>query len=153
MDREQFRKIFDELDKDRIKEVEMSASKIHLTFPFTYTSIHLYIYIYNVCVCLQHPPLPQYQSPVLQKLQVVFSHYFLTILGNAVALANVICICVSCTLTHTHTCMYTCIQPHTLTYGNVTCVCVFQTVLVLNAEKSAAERDNYIIEVNSHIMS
>uniref|UniRef100_A0AAQ4R0D1 Ion transport domain-containing protein n=1 Tax=Gasterosteus aculeatus aculeatus TaxID=481459 RepID=A0AAQ4R0D1_GASAC len=62
MDREQFRKIFDELDKDRIKE---------------------------------HPPLPQYQSPVLQKLQVVFSHYFLTILGNAVALANVICICVS----------------------------------------------------------
>uniref|UniRef100_A0AAQ4S4M0 Ion transport domain-containing protein n=1 Tax=Gasterosteus aculeatus aculeatus TaxID=481459 RepID=A0AAQ4S4M0_GASAC len=81
MDREQFRKIFDELDKDRIKE---------------------------------HPPLPQYQSPVLQKLQVVFSHYFLTILGNAVALANVICIC---------------------------------TVLVLNAEKSAAERDNYIIEI------
>ncbi|XP_037608085.1 two pore calcium channel protein 2 [Sebastes umbrosus] len=60
MDREQFRKIFDELDKDRIKE---------------------------------HPPLPQYNSPVLQRLQVVFSHYYLTILGNAVALANVICIC------------------------------------------------------------
>uniref|UniRef100_A0AAQ4P9S7 Ion transport domain-containing protein n=1 Tax=Gasterosteus aculeatus aculeatus TaxID=481459 RepID=A0AAQ4P9S7_GASAC len=69
-----------------------------------------------LCCCLVacHPPLPQYQSPVLQKLQVVFSHYFLTILGNAVALANVICIC---------------------------------TVLVLNAEKSAAERDNYIIEI------
>ncbi|XP_037344376.2 two pore channel protein 2 [Pungitius pungitius] len=81
MDREQFRKIFDELDKDCIKE---------------------------------HPALPQYQSPVLQKLQVVFSHYFLTILGNAVALANVMCIC---------------------------------TVLVLNAEKSTAERDNYMIEI------
>ncbi|XP_031704627.1 two pore channel protein 2 [Anarrhichthys ocellatus] len=63
---------------------------------------------------LCHPPLPQYNSPVLQRLQVVFSHYFLTILGNAVALANVMCIC---------------------------------TVLVLNAEKSTAERDNYILEI------
>ncbi|XP_038556941.1 two pore calcium channel protein 2 [Micropterus salmoides] len=60
MDREQFRRIFDELDKDLIKE---------------------------------HPPLPQYNSPVLQKLQVIFSHYYLTILGNAVALVNVMCIC------------------------------------------------------------
>uniref|UniRef100_A0A7N6AYK4 Ion transport domain-containing protein n=1 Tax=Anabas testudineus TaxID=64144 RepID=A0A7N6AYK4_ANATE len=57
IDREQFRKIFDHLDKDCIKE---------------------------------HPPLPQYNSPVLQKLQVIFSHYYLTIIGNAVALANVI---------------------------------------------------------------
>ncbi|XP_049908560.1 two pore channel protein 2 [Epinephelus moara] len=81
MDREQFKKIFDELDKDRIKE---------------------------------HPPSPQYNSPVLQKLQMVFSHYYLTILGNVVALANVICIC---------------------------------TVLVLNSEKSTAERDNFVIEI------
>ncbi|KAG7221793.1 hypothetical protein INR49_028867 [Caranx melampygus] len=81
MDREQFKKIFEELDKDRIKE---------------------------------HPPLPQYNSPSLQRLQVVFSHYYLTIFGNVVALANVICIC---------------------------------TVLVLNSEKSVAERDNYILEI------
>ncbi|KAK2853396.1 hypothetical protein Q5P01_006057 [Channa striata] len=60
MDREQFRKIFDQLDKDRIKE---------------------------------HPPLPLYNSPVLQRLQVIFSHYYLTIIGNAVALVNVTCIC------------------------------------------------------------
>ncbi|XP_029938808.1 two pore channel protein 2 isoform X2 [Salarias fasciatus] len=60
MDREQFRTIFDELDKDRIKE---------------------------------HPPLPQYSSPVLQRLQVIFAHYYLSVLGNAVALANVMCIC------------------------------------------------------------
>uniref|UniRef100_A0A3B3TNN6 Two pore segment channel 2 n=1 Tax=Poecilia latipinna TaxID=48699 RepID=A0A3B3TNN6_9TELE len=60
MDRQQFRKIFDELDKDCIKE---------------------------------HPPLPQYTSATLQKLQVVFSHYYLTVLGNLVALANVLCIC------------------------------------------------------------
>ncbi|XP_076579712.1 two pore channel protein 2 [Chaetodon auriga] len=59
MDREQFRKIFDELDKDRIKE---------------------------------HPPLPQYSSPLLRRFQVIFSHYYLMILGNAVALANVVCI-------------------------------------------------------------
>ncbi|XP_034064300.1 two pore calcium channel protein 2 [Gymnodraco acuticeps] len=81
MDREQFRKIFDELDKDRIKE---------------------------------HPPLPGYNSPVLQRLQNVFSHYYLTILGNAVALANVMSIC---------------------------------TILVLNSDKSTAERDNYIMEI------
>uniref|UniRef100_A0A3Q3QQV7 Ion transport domain-containing protein n=1 Tax=Monopterus albus TaxID=43700 RepID=A0A3Q3QQV7_MONAL len=82
MNREQFRNIFDELDKERIKE---------------------------------HPPLPQYNSPVLQRLQEIFSHYYLTILGNAVALANVMCIC---------------------------------TILVLNSEKSIAERDNFILEVS-----
>ncbi|KAF6723855.1 Two pore calcium channel protein 2 [Oryzias melastigma] len=60
MDREQFRKVFDELDKDRITE---------------------------------HPPLPQYSSVVLQKLQLLCSHYYLTVLGNAVALTNVMCIC------------------------------------------------------------
>ncbi|XP_040896456.1 two pore calcium channel protein 2 [Toxotes jaculatrix] len=60
MGREQFQKIFEELDKDRIKE---------------------------------HPPLPHYNSPVLQRLQVLFCHYYLTILGNALALANVMCIC------------------------------------------------------------
>ncbi|GAA6230703.1 two pore calcium channel protein 2 [Lates japonicus] len=81
MDREQFQKIFDELDKDCIKE---------------------------------HPPLPQYTSPVLQRLQVIFSHYYLTILGNAVALVNVMCIC---------------------------------TILVLNSEKSTAERDDFVLEI------
>ncbi|KAJ0056669.1 hypothetical protein NL108_012043 [Boleophthalmus pectinirostris] len=81
LDREQFRKIFDELDKDRIKE---------------------------------HPPLPEYRSPVLQTLQRAFSHYALTVLGNAVALANVICIC---------------------------------TILMLNSEKSTAERDNFYMEL------
>uniref|UniRef100_A0A8C2YW54 Two pore channel protein 2 n=2 Tax=Cyclopterus lumpus TaxID=8103 RepID=A0A8C2YW54_CYCLU len=60
MDREEFRKMFDDLNEDRIKE---------------------------------HPPLPQYNSPVLQRIQVVFTHYFLMILGNIMALANVICIC------------------------------------------------------------
>ncbi|KAJ0001572.1 hypothetical protein NQD34_001368 [Periophthalmus magnuspinnatus] len=60
LDREQFTRIFDELDKDQIKE---------------------------------HPPLPEYHSPVFQTLQRAFSHYALTVIGNAVALANVICIC------------------------------------------------------------
>uniref|UniRef100_A0A3B5QFX2 Two pore segment channel 2 n=1 Tax=Xiphophorus maculatus TaxID=8083 RepID=A0A3B5QFX2_XIPMA len=84
MDQQQFRRIFDELDKDCIKE---------------------------------HPPLPQYTSATLQKLQVVFSHYYLTVLGNLVALANVLCICVS------------------------------STILVLNSEKSTEERDNNVLEV------
>uniref|UniRef100_A0A8B9LQR5 Two pore segment channel 2 n=1 Tax=Astyanax mexicanus TaxID=7994 RepID=A0A8B9LQR5_ASTMX len=52
--------LFDELDKDRIKE---------------------------------HPPNPQYSSPFLQWIQNTCSHYYLTVVGNVVALANVICIC------------------------------------------------------------
>ncbi|XP_019735401.1 two pore channel protein 2 isoform X2 [Hippocampus comes] len=60
MNREQFKQIFDELDKDRINE---------------------------------HPPAPQYNSVVLQKLQVIFSHSYFTVFGNAVALAHVVCIC------------------------------------------------------------
>ncbi|KAG7467946.1 hypothetical protein MATL_G00137590 [Megalops atlanticus] len=61
VDGEGFQKLFDELDKDRIKE---------------------------------HPPLPEYSSPLLQKLQFIFSHYYVTVAGNIVALANMICICV-----------------------------------------------------------
>ncbi|MBN3308656.1 TPC2 protein, partial [Amia calva] len=57
---EEFQKLFEELDKDQIKE---------------------------------HPPKPDYQSPFLQKLQLLFSHYYFSLLGNVVALANVVCIC------------------------------------------------------------
>uniref|UniRef100_A0A8C7FMQ9 Two pore channel protein 2 n=1 Tax=Oncorhynchus kisutch TaxID=8019 RepID=A0A8C7FMQ9_ONCKI len=78
---EAFRRLFDELDKDRIKE---------------------------------HPPKPEYNSSLLQGLQLLFSHYYVTVVGNAVALANVMCIC---------------------------------TILVLDSEKSIAERDDYYMEV------
>ncbi|KAG7252448.1 hypothetical protein CRUP_015397, partial [Coryphaenoides rupestris] len=40
-----------------------------------------------------HPAPPQYNSAFLQKVQLVFSHYYVTLAGNAVALANVVCIC------------------------------------------------------------
>uniref|UniRef100_A0A673FSJ4 Two pore calcium channel protein 2-like n=1 Tax=Sinocyclocheilus rhinocerous TaxID=307959 RepID=A0A673FSJ4_9TELE len=43
---------------------------------------------------LQHPPKPEYSSPVLQLIQYIYSHFYITILGNVVALANVICICI-----------------------------------------------------------
>uniref|UniRef100_A0A3B4XNR2 Two pore channel protein 2 n=1 Tax=Seriola lalandi dorsalis TaxID=1841481 RepID=A0A3B4XNR2_SERLL len=76
----------------------------------TQTQSHLHTHSFTQT----HPPLPQYNSLILQRLQVIFSHYYLTIFGNAVALANVICIC---------------------------------TILVLNSEKSTAERDNYILEI------
>uniref|UniRef100_A0A8C8H9M0 Two pore channel protein 2 n=1 Tax=Oncorhynchus tshawytscha TaxID=74940 RepID=A0A8C8H9M0_ONCTS len=78
---EAFRRLFDELDKDRIKE---------------------------------HPPKPEYNSSLLQGLQLLFCHYYVTVVGNAVALANVMCIC---------------------------------TILVLDSEKSIAERDDYYMEV------
>uniref|UniRef100_A0A8C6ZQV5 Ion transport domain-containing protein n=1 Tax=Nothoprocta perdicaria TaxID=30464 RepID=A0A8C6ZQV5_NOTPE len=44
---------------------------------------------------LQHPPSPEYQSHFMQKLQFVFSHSYFGCLGNVVALANIISICVS----------------------------------------------------------
>uniref|UniRef100_A0A671K0D0 Two pore calcium channel protein 2-like n=1 Tax=Sinocyclocheilus anshuiensis TaxID=1608454 RepID=A0A671K0D0_9TELE len=42
----------------------------------------------------EHPPKPEYSSPVLQLIQCIYSHFYITVLGNVVALANVICICV-----------------------------------------------------------
>ncbi|XP_037102554.1 two pore calcium channel protein 2 isoform X7 [Syngnathus acus] len=76
MNREQFKHIFDELDKDRIEE---------------------------------HPSVPQYNSMGLQKLQVIFSHYYFAVFSNAVAMAHVVCICVlqitiyvTYGLTHSH---------------------------------------------------
>ncbi|XP_055791026.1 two pore channel protein 2-like [Salvelinus fontinalis] len=59
--REAFQRLFDELDKDRIK---------------------------------QHPPLPEYSSKFLHKVQYIFSQHYVTVVGNAVSLANVVCICV-----------------------------------------------------------
>ncbi|CAB1322759.1 unnamed protein product [Coregonus sp. 'balchen'] len=40
-----------------------------------------------------HPPLPEYSSKFLRKVQFVFSQHYVTVVGNAVALANVVCIC------------------------------------------------------------
>ncbi|KAJ7415034.1 Two pore calcium channel protein 2 [Willisornis vidua] len=57
----QFQKLFEELDKDAIK---------------------------------QHPPSPEYQSHFMQKLQFAFGHPCFGYLGNVVALANIISICV-----------------------------------------------------------
>uniref|UniRef100_A0A8C1TAU6 Two pore segment channel 2 n=1 Tax=Cyprinus carpio TaxID=7962 RepID=A0A8C1TAU6_CYPCA len=62
----------------------------------------------------EHPPKPEYSSPVLQQIQYMYSHFYIVVLGNVVALANVICIC---------------------------------TVLVLNSEKSASEKNNFYMEI------
>ncbi|XP_073869081.1 two pore channel protein 2 isoform X18 [Macaca fascicularis] len=42
----------------------------------------------------QHPPRPEYQSPFLQSAQFVFGHYYFDYLGNLIALANLVSICV-----------------------------------------------------------
>ncbi|NXG24492.1 TPC2 protein, partial [Grallaria varia] len=57
----QFQKLFEELDKEAIK---------------------------------QHPPSPEYRSHFMQKLQFAFGHPYFGYLGNVVALANIISICV-----------------------------------------------------------
>ncbi|XP_052009879.1 two pore channel protein 2-like [Xyrauchen texanus] len=41
----------------------------------------------------EHPPKPEYSSSVMQQIQYIFSHYYTTVLGNIVALSNVLCIC------------------------------------------------------------
>uniref|UniRef100_A0A2K5NHC5 Two pore channel protein 2 n=1 Tax=Cercocebus atys TaxID=9531 RepID=A0A2K5NHC5_CERAT len=42
----------------------------------------------------RHPPRPEYQSPFLQSAQFVFGHYYFDYLGNLIALANLVSICV-----------------------------------------------------------
>ncbi|KFP04330.1 Two pore calcium channel protein 2, partial [Calypte anna] len=42
----------------------------------------------------QHPPSPEYQSHLMQKVQFAFGHPYFGYLGNVVALANIISICV-----------------------------------------------------------
>nr|XP_056707314.1 two pore channel protein 2 [Euleptes europaea] len=43
---------------------------------------------------IEHPPAPDYESPFLQRIQSVFGHCYFEYLGNAVALANIISVCV-----------------------------------------------------------
>ncbi|KFQ94169.1 Two pore calcium channel protein 2, partial [Nipponia nippon] len=57
----QFQKLFEELDKDAIR---------------------------------QHPPSPEYQSHFMQKMQFAFGHPYFGYVGNVVALANIVSICV-----------------------------------------------------------
>nr|XP_020638448.1 two pore calcium channel protein 2 [Pogona vitticeps] len=42
----------------------------------------------------ERPPMPDYQSPFLQRVQLLFSHRYFGYLGNAVALANIFSVCV-----------------------------------------------------------
>uniref|UniRef100_A0A8C9F028 Ion transport domain-containing protein n=1 Tax=Pavo cristatus TaxID=9049 RepID=A0A8C9F028_PAVCR len=57
----QFQRLFEELDKDAIK---------------------------------QHPPSPEYRSHFMRKMQFAFGHPYFGYLGNVVALANIVSICV-----------------------------------------------------------
>lgn len=49
----------------------------------------------NPLCSFQHPPSPEYQSYFMQKMQFAFGHPYFGYLGNVVALANIISICVS----------------------------------------------------------
>ncbi|ELV09483.1 Two pore calcium channel protein 2 [Tupaia chinensis] len=46
-------------------------------------------------VIKEHPPRPEYQSPFLQSAQFLFGHYYFDYLGNFIALANIVSVCVS----------------------------------------------------------
>uniref|UniRef100_A0A8C3DKI2 Two pore segment channel 2 n=1 Tax=Corvus moneduloides TaxID=1196302 RepID=A0A8C3DKI2_CORMO len=48
----------------------------------------------NPLCSFQHPPSPEYQSHFMQKMQFAFGHPYFGYLGNVVALANIISICV-----------------------------------------------------------
>lgn len=56
---------------------------------------HLVLIMFFLSVLFQHPPKPSYESPFLQRIQFVFGHCYFDYLGNAVALANIISVCVS----------------------------------------------------------
>ncbi|XP_057270340.1 two pore channel protein 2 isoform X2 [Pezoporus wallicus] len=43
---------------------------------------------------MRHPPSPEYQSQFMQKMQFAFGHPYFGYLGNVVALANIVSICV-----------------------------------------------------------
>ncbi|XP_023041963.2 two pore calcium channel protein 2 isoform X6 [Piliocolobus tephrosceles] len=45
-------------------------------------------------VVKEHPPRPEYQSPFLQSAQFLFGHYYFDYLGNLIAMANLVSICV-----------------------------------------------------------
>ncbi|XP_078197797.1 two pore channel protein 2 isoform X13 [Callithrix jacchus] len=45
-------------------------------------------------VVKEHPRRPTYQSPFLQSAQFLFGHYYFDYLGNLIALANLVSICV-----------------------------------------------------------
>ncbi|XP_055127051.2 two pore channel protein 2 isoform X2 [Symphalangus syndactylus] len=45
-------------------------------------------------VVKEHPLRPEYQSPFLQSAQFLFGHYYFDYLGNLIALANLVSICV-----------------------------------------------------------
>lgn len=49
----------------------------------------------NPLCSFQHPPSPEYQSHFMQKMQFAFGHPYFGYLGNVVALANIVSICVS----------------------------------------------------------
>uniref|UniRef100_A0A8C9U7Z2 Two pore segment channel 2 n=1 Tax=Scleropages formosus TaxID=113540 RepID=A0A8C9U7Z2_SCLFO len=57
----------------------------------THTDEHLCFMF--VLMFLQHPPMPVYNSCFLQRVQSVFTHYSVTVIGNLVALLNIFCIC------------------------------------------------------------
>ncbi|KAH0620822.1 hypothetical protein JD844_021621 [Phrynosoma platyrhinos] len=42
----------------------------------------------------ERPPMPDYQSLFLQRIQLIFGHHYFGYLGNAVALANIFSLCV-----------------------------------------------------------
>ncbi|KAJ7344580.1 hypothetical protein JRQ81_000530 [Phrynocephalus forsythii] len=46
----------------------------------------------------ERPPMPYYQSPFLQRVQLLFSHRYFRYLGNTVALANIFSVCVAMVL-------------------------------------------------------
>ncbi|XP_042332114.1 two pore calcium channel protein 2 isoform X3 [Sceloporus undulatus] len=42
----------------------------------------------------ERPPMPDYRSPFLQRIQLIFGHHYFGYLGNAVAVANLLSLCV-----------------------------------------------------------
>lgn len=144
MDLEQFGKIFDELDKDRIKEVALPPRQlIHFL-----THFNLDVFDLTVSLCLPCPaPSPttvqlSSSSKTPANLQSLFFHHTWQCCGTGQRHVHL------CRLdARTHADIRTLVWTQDLNV-HLSVTFVFQTVLVLNSEKTTAERDNFIMEVN-----
>lgn len=110
----------------------------------------------------QHPPRPEYQSPFLQSAQFVFGHYYFDYLGNLIALANLVSICVSADLPQSwpgSACSHppctgacpACLARRCAGPAGEPSALALQVFLVLDADVLPVERDDFVLGVSSEL--
>uniref|UniRef100_A0A2K5S2K1 Two pore channel protein 2 n=1 Tax=Cebus imitator TaxID=2715852 RepID=A0A2K5S2K1_CEBIM len=76
------------------KEVMMEQVRSYGSVPLSADEFQKLFNELDRSVVKEHPPRPAYRSPFLQSAQFLFGHYYFDYLGNLIALANLVSICV-----------------------------------------------------------